>query len=382
MPPRVPRRGMACADGILDGRAVPARRSAPIAMKPTRAAMLAIVSALLFGASTPLAKLLLREMDPWLLAGILYLGSGAGLLLVDGARRLSGHANRREASLRGVQWMWLALAILFGGVLAPGLLMYGLAGTSAAAAALLLNLEAIFTALLAWFVFGENFDRRIALGMGVIALGAVVLSWPGGSAAGSAAALIAIAAACLAWAIDNNVTRKIALTDPVQVAWPKGCVAGIANVGIALSSGSALPSADGALFAALVGFLGYGVSLALFVRALRDLGAARTGAYFSLAPFFGAVLSVVLFRQELSPALVIASLLMGLGVWLHLTERHDHEHEHLPLDHEHAHVHEEHHQHAHDGNEPPGEPHSHRHRHAPLRHRHVHYPDTHHHHPH
>jgi drug/metabolite transporter (DMT)-like permease len=366
----------------MDDRAVPARRSAPIAMKPTRAAVLAIVSALLFGASTPLAKLLLRDMDPWLLAGILYLGSGAGLLLVDGARRLSGHAYRREASLRGVQWMWLALAILFGGVLAPGLLMYGLAGTSASAAALLLNLEAIFTALLAWFVFGENFDRRIALGMGVIALGAVVLSWPGGTAAGGATAFIAIAAACLAWAIDNNVTRKIALTDPVQVAWPKGCVAGIVNVGIALASGSALPSADGALFAGLVGFLGYGVSLALFVRALRDLGAARTGAYFSLAPFFGAMLAVVLFRQELSAQLVIAALLMGLGVWLHLTERHDHEHDHLPLDHEHAHVHDEHHQHAHDGSEPAGEPHSHRHRHATLRHRHVHYPDTHHQHPH
>jgi drug/metabolite transporter (DMT)-like permease len=358
------------------------RQAFPTPMRPAHGVMLALVSALLFGASTPLAKLLLHDMGPWLLAGILYLGSGAGLLLFDGARRLAGTLHRREAKLHGTQWIWLALAILFGGVLAPGLLMYGLARTSAAAATLLLNLEAIFTVLLAWFVFGENFERRIALGMGLIALGAVVLSWPGGSAGGSLTASLAVTAACLAWGIDNNLTRKVSLTDPVQVAWPKGCVAGITNVAIALSSGSAVASAGSALFAGLLGFLGYGVSLVLFVRALRDLGAARTSAYFSLAPFFGAVLSVVLFRQELSPQLVIAAPLMGLGVWLHLTERHDHEHEHLPLEHEHAHAHEEHHQHAHDGDEPPGEPHSHRHGHPPLRHRHLHYPDTHHHHPH
>jgi drug/metabolite transporter (DMT)-like permease len=351
-------------------------------MRAAPGPILALVSALLFGASTPLAKLLLRDMEPWLLAGILYLGSGAGLLLVDGARRLAGPAHRREAKVHGTQWIWLALAILFGGVLAPGLLMYGLAGTSAAAAALLLNLEAIFTAVLAWFVVGENFDRRIAAGFGSIALGAVVLSWPGGSAAGSVTAILAITGACLAWAIDNNLTRKVSLTDPVQVAWPKGCVAGVANVAIALSSGSSLPSGGSALGAGLVGFLGYGVSLVFFVRALRDLGAARTGAYFSLAPFFGAVLSVVLFRQDLSPQLVIAALLMAVGVWLHLTEHHDHEHEHAGLDHEHIHAHEEHHAHAHDRNEPSGEPHSHRHEHAPLRHRHPHYPDTHHHHPH
>jgi drug/metabolite transporter (DMT)-like permease len=351
-------------------------------MRPTHAAMLTLVSALLFGASTALAKLLLRDMDPWLLAGVLYLGSGAGLLLVDGAGRLSGHAHRREAKLRAPEWIWLALAILFGGVLAPGLLMYGLAGTSAAAAALLLNLEVIFTALFAWFLFGENFDRRIALGMGVIALGAIMLSWQQGQTTGSVTAVLAIAAACPAWAIDNNVTRKISLTDPVQVAWPKGCVAGITNVVIALSSGSALPPVGSALLAALVGFLGYGVSLVLFVRGLRDLGAGRTGAYFSLAPFFGAVLSVILFRQELSPQLVIAALLMGLGVWLHVAERHEHQHEHTPLEHEHAHAHDEHHQHPHDGTEPTGASHSHRHRHASLRHQHLHYPDSHHHHPH
>ena len=191
-------------------------------MTPAPGALLALVSALLFGASTPFAKLLLDQVDPWMLAGILYLGSGAGLLLVEGARRLGGRRVGREARLRGTQWGWLALAILFGGVLAPGLLMHGLAGTSAAAAALLLNLEAIFTALLAWFVFGEHFDRRIALGMAAISAGALVLSWPGQAAAGRPTAVLAIAGACLAWAIDNNLTRKVALTDPVQIAWPKG----------------------------------------------------------------------------------------------------------------------------------------------------------------
>jgi drug/metabolite transporter (DMT)-like permease len=351
-------------------------------MTPAPGALLALLSALLFGASTPFAKLLLDQVDPWMLAGILYLGSGAGLLLVEGARRLGGLKGGREARLRGIQWGWLALAILFGGVLAPGLLMYGLAGASAAAAALLLNLEAIFTALLAWFVFGESFDRRIALGMAAISAGALVLSWPGQAAAGHPTAVLAIAGACLAWAIDNNVTRKVALTDPVQIAWPKGCAAGLVNVVIALSAGSTLPPARSALASALVGFLGYGVSLVLFVRALRDIGAARTGAYFSLAPFFGALLAVLLFGQELSLSLVMAAVLMGAGVWLHLTEHHTHAHGHAALEHEHAHVHDAHHEHAHDGGEPAGEPHSHRHRHRTLRHRHPHYPDPHHDHPH
>ncbi|MGH7367745.1 MAG: EamA family transporter [Candidatus Rokuibacteriota bacterium] len=342
---------------------------------------LAILSALLFGASTPVAKILLGQVDPWLLAGLLYLGSGLGLAVLVGLRR-TGWRRSAEASVGRAQAGWLALAILAGGILAPVLLMLGLARTPATTAALLLNLEGVFTAILAWFVFGENVDRRIALGMAAIVSGAVIVSWQGAAVLGSGLGPLAIAGACLAWALDNNFTRKVALSDPVQVTLPKGCIAGTLNVAIATSLGAPWPGPGIAAAAGAVGFLGYGVSLVLFVLALRHVGSARTGAYFSLAPFFGAVISTALLREPLSMALLTAGALMGLGVWLHLTERHDHEHEHAELAHDHIHVHDEHHQHEHTGPEPSREPHSHRHVHTRLRHAHRHYPDLHHRHPH
>jgi len=345
-------------------------------------AVLAVVSALLFGASTPLAKMLLRGVDPWMLAGLLYLGSGVGLLVLQGARRLGRHGRGAEASLSGSQWLWLGLAILLGGVMAPGLLMLGLSGTTAAATALLLNLESIFTALLAWLVFGEGVDRRIALGMSAIAAGAIVLTWQGSGAMGRPVALLAVAAACLGWAIDNNLTRKVSLTDPVQIAALKGAAAGVVNIAIALAGGAGLPSPATIFAAGLVGLFGYGLSLVFFVRALREIGAARTGAYFSLAPFAGAILSVGLLGEKLSAQLVTASVLMGAGIWLHVTERHEHEHRHLEMGHDHAHVHDEHHQHDHGPLEAPVESRSHPHHHGSLRHRHPHFPDTHHYHPH
>jgi drug/metabolite transporter (DMT)-like permease len=343
---------------------------------------LALLSAALFGASTPFAKLLLRDVDPWMLAGILYLGSGLGLIGVRLAGRWVAGSRRQEPSLRGGGWLWLALAIASGGVIGPVLLMVGLSRTPAASAALLLNLEGVLTALLAWFVFRENVDRRVALGMAAIVAGGAVLV--GGRAGGPGELLgsLAIAGACLAWAIDNNLTRKVSLTDPVQIAVLKGCAAGAVNVAIALGLGAALPRPAALIAAAVVGFGGYGVSLVLFVTALRHIGTARTGAYFSVAPFFGGLLGVILLREELTARLAAAGALMAVGVWLHLTERHEHGHEHEGLAHEHRHVHDEHHQHAHDGTEAPGEPHSHWHVHTGLRHAHAHFPDIHHRHPH
>ena len=343
---------------------------------------LALLSALLFGASTPLAKLLLRGIDPWMLAGLLYLGSGLGLLTVTALARALGMGARSEAAVRGRAWLWLLLATLFGGVAGPVLLMFGLARTAATTAALLLNLEGVLTALLAWFVFRENFDRRIALGMTAIVAGGIVLTLGGPLILSAALGPLMIAGACLAWAVDNNLTRKVSQADPVQIALLKGCVAGAVNVGIALWLGSAVPP-PGALGAAVVvGFAGYGVSLVLFVIALRHIGTARTGAYFSLAPFFGGLIAVVVLREPVTARIVAAGILMALGVWLHLTERHEHEHGHEDMAHEHRHVHDEHHQHAHDGTEPPGEPHSHWHVHAQFRHSHPHFPDIHHRHEH
>ena len=338
----------------------------------------ALLAAVLFGASTPFAKLLLGEMPPMLLAGLLYLGSGVGLtLLYLTVKRASD-----EAPLLPADLPWLAGAVLFGGVLGPVLLLYGLSATPASAASLLLNLEGVFTALLAWFVFRENFDRRIALGMALIVAGGVLLSWGGSRGFSLPVGSLAILGACLCWGIDNNLTQKVSAGNPFVVAAIKGGVAGSVNTALALALGASLPGPALIGGAAAVGFLGYGLSLACFVLALRHIGTARTGAYFSTAPFVGAAVSLLLLREPVGPLFIVASLLMGAGVWLHLTERHEHAHTHEPLVHAHPHVHDEHHQHDHDEGVDPTEPHAHRHRHEPLTHSHPHYPDIHHRHAH
>ena len=337
--------------------------------------MAALAAAGLFGAGTPLAKSLLGSTDPWLLAGLLYLGSGIGLALW---RLLSG---AQPVKLPAGQARWLAGAVLAGGVVGPVLLMFGLSRLPASAASLLLNAEAVFTALLAWFAFKESFDRRIALGMVAIVAGAVVLSWPGEASLGELWPALAVLGACLAWAIDNNLTRKVALNDATWIACVKGSAAGSVNLGLGLAAGAAWPGWTVIAAAGALGFAAYGVSLALFVVALRHLGTARTGAYFSVAPFFGAVVSVAWLGESVTLPLVLAGGLMALGVWLHLTEGHGHAHVHEPIEHEHMHEHDVHHQHTHG----PGEAatrHSHPHRHEPLAHAHEHFPDEHHRHVH
>jgi drug/metabolite transporter (DMT)-like permease len=342
---------------------------------------LALVSAALFGASTPLTKTLLGQVAPWLLAGLLYLGAGTGLAIVVVVRRRHGH-KPGEAPLRRSDWPWLAAVTLAGGVLGPLFLMVGLSTTPASTSALLLNLEGLFTLIIAWTVFRENVDRRIVLGAGAILAGAVLLSWDRNGSLGVTWGTVWIAAACLAWAIDNNLTRKLSSADPVQITIIKGLAAGTVNIAIATTLGTSWPGLPAIAGAAVVGFFGYGVSLVLFVLALRHLGTARTGAYFSSAPFIGAALAVILLKEPVTTELIAAALLMGLGLYLHLAERHEHEHEHAELDHEHRHVHDEHHRHTHGPNDPPAEPHAHAHVHARLRHGHPHYPDLHHRHPH
>jgi drug/metabolite transporter (DMT)-like permease len=334
---------------------------------------LGIGSALLFGAATPLAKILLGSVDPWLLAALLYLGAGAGLA----ALRLAIPA-RGEAPLAARDLPWLAGAIIVGGILAPVLLVQGLARTPASTASLLLTLEGAMTAVLAWAVFREALGGRVVLGMAAILAGAMLLAFEGRpSLAGLAGPLLA-AAACLGWAADNNLTRKIAGGDPVTIAMAKGLVAGGVNLAIALFRGAEPPTTLPLAGALLTGFVGYGLSLVLFILALRHVGAARTGAYFSTAPFIGAALAVPLVGEPPTAQLLAGGALMAAGVWLHLTERHEHEHVHEPLAHAHRHVHDVHHRHAHAPGDPPGEPHSHWHVHAPLRHKHPHFPDLHH----
>ena len=347
---------------------------------PAPAIIAALAAALLFGASTPLAKQLLRDTSPVLLAGLLYLGSGIGL----SAARLLRDRGWRAPGLSRAERIWLFLAVGFGGVLGPLLLMLGLARTSAVSASLLLNLEAVLTAFLAWIVFRENTDRRVALGMALIVAGAALLpGWDGRSGhAGLGGGAPLVALACLCWALDNNFTRKVSAADALFLAALKGLVAGAVNTGLALSLGERLPAAAGIAGAMVVGLLGYGISLVLFVLALRGLGAARTGAYFSTAPFLGAAIAILAFGEHPAPLFWPAALLMGIGVWLHLQERHEHMHTHQPIPHAHRHVHDEDHRHHHDFDWDGREPHTHGHFHALLTHSHPHYPDIHHQHEH
>ena len=346
----------------------------------SKAVGLALTAAILFGASAPVAKGLLAGTTPQLLAGLLYLGSGTGLFLYWLARRHTRET--AEAPLVRTDLPRLGGAILAGGVAGPLLLMVGLTRTPASTASLLLNLEGVFTAGLAWIVFREHVHRRIMLGMAAIVAGGILVSWQGRLTWGGLAGPLAVAGACLAWGIDNNLTQKVSASDPVQITMLKGLVAGATNTGLAILLGGRWPAGPVLLGALVIGFLSYGVSLVLYVRALRELGTARTGAYFSLAPFIGAALALVLWREPVTLALLLAALLMGVGLWLHLTERHEHAHAHEALQHAHAHVHDFHHRHAHRPDDPSGEPHTHAHRHEPLTHAHPHYPDIHHRHPH
>jgi drug/metabolite transporter (DMT)-like permease len=342
----------------------------------------ALLAAVLFGLSTPLAKSVSPHVEPVLLAGLLYLGSGLGLGAYSLIQRARRQSRPREAALKHADAPWLAGAIVTGGVVGPLLLMWGLAQTPASSASLLLNLEGVFTALLAWFVFKENFDARIAWGMALIAAGGVCLSWMGRPTAGVPWGSLAILGACLAWAVDNNLTRKVSAGDPMQIALLKGLVAGGVNTALGLALGAKLPGASVLLAVGAIGFFGYGLSLTLFVLALRHIGTARTGAYFSTAPFVGAAVAVAVLGDSLSVGFFLAAVLMAAGVWLHLTERHTHPHHHDPLVHDHLHTHDEHHQHTHAPGTPSGEPHSHPHRHEELTHAHPHYPDIHHRHGH
>jgi drug/metabolite transporter (DMT)-like permease len=346
-----------------------------------RGILSALGSALLFGASTPLAKIAVSSADPILVAGLLYLGSGIGLAIsrIFRAESLTG---RRENPLSRADLPWLAAATLAGGVAGPMFLLLGLLTTQASTASLLLNLEAVATATIAWLIFRENVDKRVGAGFALIILGGILLSLPQDAGIAMSGGALLIAVACLCWGIDNNLTRKISGSDPSQIAMWKGLTAGLVNTGLAFVIGARFPGPGIALGVLTIGFLGYGVSLVLFVKALRHLGAARTGAYFSTAPFAGAALAFALGESRLDGVFCVAGALMLAGVWLHVSERHEHQHVHEPQEHEHLHYHDEHHQHKHSPGDPPGQPHTHRHQHARLAHSHPHYPDTHHRHHH
>ncbi len=350
----------------------------------------ALGAAALFGLTTPLAKRGLEGVPPLAASSLLYFAAGLTLGLFWLLSRSGRGRRHAESPLRRADLPYLAGSVVAGGVVAPALLLYGLGQASGSTASLLLNLELVFTVSIA-FLLGENVGLRSALGMGAILAGCALLGLdPAHAGTASWAGIAAIAGACLGWAVDNNLVTRISGKDPVAIAGAKSLVAGpislLLALGLALASRVPDPGALAAVMlraapaAFVLGALGYGLSLVLFVHALRNLGAARTGSLFATAPFAGAAAAVAL-GDPLSWPLMAAGGAMALGVALVSVDAHDHEHVHDPVEHEHLHSHDEHHRHDHEGSEG-AEPHSHSHRHDRLVHSHPHVPDLHHRHRH
>jgi drug/metabolite transporter (DMT)-like permease len=345
-----------------------------------RGAACGLGAAVLFGLSAPLAKRLLPSVGPLALAALLYLGAGLGLA----AWSVAPWRSRREARLRRSDAPLLLGMIAAGGVLGPVAMLWGLGHLSAVATSLLLNLEAVLTIAVAVAFFGEHLGGRQAGATALVLLGAGLVALRGELRA-DAPGVAAVAAACLCWALDNNLAARLSLRDPVATVRWKALGAGAFSFALARALGEPLPTARIAIAALALGALGYGASIVLDVYALRLLGAARESAWFATAPFVGALAAVPLLGERLRALDGAAAAAIGLGLWLLLRERHSHAHTHEPLEHDHLHVHDEHHQHAHEvgvGDPGTGVAHSHPHRHAPIHHAHPHVPDLHHHHDH
>ncbi|HSM94301.1 MAG TPA: DMT family transporter [Anaeromyxobacteraceae bacterium] len=345
----------------------------PIALSP--GALRGLGAALLFGLSTPVAKLLLPGTGPFTIAALLYLGSGVGFLLLG--RLLP---REHEAPLRRGDLPLLAAVTASGGVVAPVLLMVGLSRLDGTSASLLLNLELPLTIALAVGFFGESLGRRELAGAAAVVAGSVLLASADAGGRADLLGALAVAGATLGWALDNNLSQRLALRDPIAVVRVKTVVAGAVNVGLALLAAEPLPGARAVAATLVTGFFGYGVSIVLHMLAIRELGAARQGTLFATAPFAGALAALPILGERLSARALLAGGAMAAGVALMVRARHGHLHTHEPLAHEHLHTHDAHHPHAHD--DPVAEPHSHPHVHEPLAHDHEHTPDAHHRHAH
>lgn len=338
-----------------------------------------LASAVLFGASVPITKRLLPEVAPLLLAGLLYLGGG----LAVGSVRLLARRRIVEASLGRADLPRVLAIVLLGGVVGPLALVNGLRSVSGVSGALLLNLEGPLTVLVALTLFREHLGSRAGLGAALVFGGACLLAIPGGEGGSTRlSGVLLLAAACAAWALDNNLTQGLAGKDPWQLVIAKTLGAGTGMVSLALVLGDRLPGVRVVVAALVLGALAYGASVLLDAFALRLLGAAREAAFFATAPFAGALLSVPVLGERLGGLQLAAGAVMVVGVAILVRERHGHEHTHEALEHTHRHVHDTHHQHPHPEGVDPASPHAHPHRHAPLTHAHAHVSDTHHRHAH
>lgn len=342
----------------------------------------ALLAAALFGASAPFAKLLLGEVEPVLLAGLLYLGSGLSAALLGWGQRVRAKGVMVEAGLARQEWPWLAGAVLAGGILAPIVLLFSLRETAAATASLLLNFEGLATTLIAVWFFREAISRKITGAIGLIAAATVILSWNSQGEWGLSLGALGILLACILWGLDNNFTRRISAKNPLTIVTVKGLVAGSFSLLLGLLLGNPLPGWLTVLGAMVLGSLSYGLSIMLFILAMREMGAARTSALFSTAPFIGAILSFLILREPLDMRFGLGFLVMVIGAYLLVGEDHGHAHHHAYLVHEHRHRHDDDH-HSHDHPEGASQQaHAHPHEHSSGEHEHPHTPDLHHHHDH
>lgn len=339
----------------------------------------AIFAAALYGLSSPVSKLLLREVSPMMMAALVYLGAGLGMLLVSIALS-KGRTGLREASLSRKDLPLIAGVIALD-ILAPILMMTGLMLTTPSNAALLGNFEIVATSLIALFVFKEAIGRRLWFSILLITAASVILTFEGDGSLKFSSGSLLVVLACTSWGLENNFTRMLSLKDPIQITMIKGLGSGIGALAIALVAGQATWSLLYNSGALVVGFFAYGLSIFLYVSAQRDLGAARTGAYYAVAPFIGVGLSFLLFRTPVTPWFLLAFVIMVIGSYLAVSENHGHLHRHEHMVHEHRHRHDDLH-HYHHEIDPGFIEHTHSHSHEGLEHSHKHTPDLHHRHKH
>lgn len=345
-------------------------------------AFFGLAAAVLFGMSPPIAKLLLPERGPIVTAGLLYLGAGAGLLLFELTARSWLKSGRAEAQVRRADVGLLAGVIVAGGMLGPYLMLYGLGRLSGVLTSLLLNLEAPFTVMVAVLAFREHLVRLELAGIAAIVGAAVILTYQPGEFQADVAGILAVTGACLCWAVDNNVSQRLSLRDPVVVTRIKTLGAGLGMLGLAVVTGQQLPPLQVVLATFVLGLFSYGISLLLDMRALRLLGAAREAGFFATAPFIGAVVAVPVLGERWGIEDAVAAVVMMVGVALLLHGHHSHKHTHAEVEHDHLHHHDDHHKHRHDDISVEHEPHAHPHRHLSLTHDHPHLSELHHRHEH
>lgn len=341
-----------------------------------KAIFLALLAAALYGMSAPFSKLLLGDIEPLLLAALLYLGAAFGMVLIMLARKITGWTG--EEGVLTLKDLPYVIAMVILDIIAPIALLYGLSVSSAATVSLLNNFEIVATSLIALLIFKENIGRQMWYAIFLITLATLLLSLDLNQAIILNHGAILVLLATLAWGLENNCTKKLSIKDPLMVVLIKGTGSGLGALLLAIIFGELSATFITVVLGLLVGSLSYGMSIFFYIHAQRELGAARTSAYYAIAPFIGVIITLVMFKEFPSVQFYIALFMMMVGSYFAVTQRNNHQHHHKPIVHEHAHSHDDGH-HTHDNS---SVTHSHVHRHNAIDHQHEHTPDSHHNHRH